>query len=146
MIFLGGTVGANNWRTEIVIPSLIERGIPAKTLFNPVVEHWDKQAQEREDEAKRVADYLFYVLASPDPYGHTSNVSAYSLVEVTMHLYDELERTVVVLDTAGMPKHTAKAMAKAISDLRKRFPGASIFDDYKSAIDYLTLKLTGQMG
>src|SRR2546423_14768504 len=104
MIFLGGTVGANNWRTEIVIPSLIERGVPAEILFNPVVEHWDKQAQEREDDAKRVADCLLYVLASPDPHGHTSNVSAYSLVEATMHLYDALDRTVVVLDTTGMPK------------------------------------------
>jgi hypothetical protein len=146
MIFLGGTVGANNWRTEIVIPSLIERGVPAETLFNPVVEHWDKQAQEREDEAKRVADYLLYVLASPDPHGHTSNVSAYSLVEATMHLYDALDRTVVVLDTAGMPRHTAKAMTKAVSDLRKRFPDAPIFDDYKHAIEYLALKLTEQKG
>jgi uncharacterized phage-like protein YoqJ len=142
MIFLGGTIGANNWRTEIVIPALIERGVPAETLFNPVVEHWDRQAQEREDEVKHTADYLFYVLASPDPHGQTSNVSAYSLVEATMHLYDASERTIVVLDTTGMPRHTTKAMTKAINDLRKRFPNAPIFDDYASAIEYLVQKLT----
>src|SRR5579883_1293934 len=132
MIFLGGTVGANNWRSEIVIPALTKRGISAETLFNPVVQHWDRQAQEREDEVKRTADYLFYVLASPDPHGQTSNVSAYSLVEATMHLYDSLERTIVVFDATGMPEHTAKAMAKAIEDLHRRFPSAAIFDNYES--------------
>jgi hypothetical protein len=141
MIFLGGTIGSNNWRTEIAIPALIERGISEEDIFNPVVEHWDKAAQEKEDEVKRIARFLFYVLASPDPHGHTSNVSGYSLVEATMHLYDDAHRTILVFDTTGMPRHTAKALTKAISDLRKRFPTAPIFDNYTDAFDYLVEKL-----
>jgi hypothetical protein len=140
MIFLGGTVGANNWRTKIVIPALIERGISKEALFDPVVEHWDKAAQTREDEAKRTADYVLFVLASPNPHSDTSNVSAYSLVEATMGLYDAPDRTVVILDTTGMPKHTAKAMRKAYNDLRRRFPEAALFDKYEDAIDYLVVK------
>jgi hypothetical protein len=49
-----------------------------------------------------------------------------------------------VLDTSGMPSHTAKAMTKAIDDLRKRFPSASIFEDYISAVEYLEQKLISQ--
>lgn len=142
MIFLGGTIGANTWRTDIVIPALIARGIAEADLFNPVVEHWNEQAMKNEDAAKRTADYLLYVLASPDPHGSTANVSAYSIVEATMNLYDAAERTVVVLDTTGMAKHTMKAMTKAISDLRKRFPAAPIYDNYNDAIEYLVRKLT----
>lgn len=142
MIFLGGTVGSNNWRTEIVIPALLERGIPETILFNPVVEHWGPKEQENEDEVKRSARYLLYVLASPDPQGSTANISAYSLVEATMHLYDAPERTLVLLDTTGMPKHTAKAMTKAVKDLRQRFPAAPIFDDYEDVIDFLVLNLS----
>ena len=141
MIFLGGTIGANTWRTDIIIPALIARGVAEDALFNPVVEHWNKQAMENEDAAKHTADYLLYVLASPDPHGHTANVSAYSIVEATMHLYDAPERTVVDYDTMGMAKHTTKAMTKAMSDLRQRFPNAPIFDNYDDAIEYLASKL-----
>lgn len=140
MIFLGGTTGANNWRTEIVIPALLKRGIPEEALFNPVVEHWDKAAQIREDEVKRTADIVLFVLASPDPRSDTANVSAYSLVEATMGLYDAPDRTVVVVDTTGMPKHTTKAMRKAYDDWRERFPNGALFDKYEDAIDYLVAK------
>lgn len=141
MIFLGGTVGGNKWRTEIVIPALLERGIPESMLFNPVAEHWGRQEQEREDKVKRTAKYLLYVLASPDPHGSTANISAYSLVEAIMHLYDAPDRTLVMLDTTGMAKHTAKAMTKAVSDLRARFPAAPIFYSYEDAINYLVTKM-----
>lgn len=142
MIFLGGTIGANNWRTEIVIPAFIERGISEDELFNPVFEHWGPKEHAIEDEAKRTANYLFYVLASPNPLGSTTNVSAYSLVEATMGLYDEPERIVVVVDTTGMPKHTEKAMKKAMRDLRMRFPDGPIFDNYEEAVEYVVLKMS----
>lgn len=140
MIFLGGTVGANDWREKIVIPALLERGVPAEVLFNPVVEHWDDAARQREDEVKATA-IMLYVIASPDPVGGTANVSSYSLVEAVMSLYDAPSRTIVVFATAGMVRHTAKAINKAAQDLRQRFPGAPIFMEYDAAIEWLAEKV-----
>jgi hypothetical protein len=140
-VFLGGTCGSNNWREEIVIPALLKRGIPPETLFNPVVEHWTDEARRKEDEVKATADYMLYVIASPDPTGSTANVSAYSLVELVMSLYDSPERTVALFDTTGMPKHTTKGINKTVQNLRQRFPHAAIFTDYDALIEWLADRL-----
>ncbi len=140
-VFLGGTCGSNPWREQLVIPGLLARGIPAQALFNPVVAQWDAQAQAREDEAKRTATYQLYVIANPDPQAQTANLSAYSLVELVMALYDAPERTVVVFATTGMADHTAKAIRKAAQDLYERFPSAPIFTDYTDAVEWLAAHL-----
>lgn len=141
-IFLGGTCGDNHWRENIVIPGLLERGIASEQMFNPVVEHWDEAAQQREDQAKAHAAYQLYVIASPDPSApDVANVSAYSLVEATMSLYDASQRTVVLVDTTGMDRHTAKAITKAAMDWRKRFPAAPIFIEYPVLIEWLANEL-----
>lgn len=142
LIFLGGTCGSNNWRKDIVIPGLLERGVSPECLFDPVVEHWDEEAQKREDAAKLFADYQLYVIASPDPSApEVTNVSAYSLVEATMCLYDAAEKTVILVDTTGMAKHTGKAIAKCAADWHKRFPDAPIFADYGSLIEWIAPRL-----
>jgi hypothetical protein len=140
-VFLGGTVGANHWRETIVIPGLLARGVAADALFNPVVKHWTQQAQQHEDAVKRVVRYLLYVVASPDPVGGTANVSAYSLVELTMSLYDSPDRAIALFDTTGMARHTAKAISKSVKDLHERFPNAPIFTDYDSMMDWLADRL-----
>lgn len=140
-VFLGGTCGDNNWREQTVIPALLARGVPEQAVFNPVVEHWDAAAQAREDECKRTAAYMLYVIASPDPTTQTANVSAYSLVELVMSLYDAPGRTVAVFDTTGMAKHTAKAINKSAQDLRARFPGLPVFTAYEDAVEWLAERL-----
>lgn len=145
IVFLGGTCGDNRWREEIVIPALLERGVDPSCLFNPVVKHWDEAAQRREDRAKQVAAYQLYVIASPDPgTPEVANVSAYSLVEATMGLYDAPERTVILMDVTGMAKHTAKALLKSVADWRQRFPGAPIFVEYAALVEWLAPRLKGQ--
>lgn len=142
LVFLGGTCGSNNWRKDIVIPGLLERGVHPFAMFDPVVEHWDAAAQAREDEVKARADYQLYVIASPDPSApEVANVSGYSLVEATMGLYDASGKTVILVDTTGMAKHTGKAIAKCAADWRKRFPDAPIFADYTSLIEWLAPRL-----
>lgn len=142
LVFLGGTCGSNNWRKDIVIPGLLERGVSPECLFDPVVEHWGEEAQKREDAAKIFADYQLYVIASPDPSApEVTNVSGYSLVEATMGLYDASGKTVILVDTTGMAKHTGKAIAKCAADWRKRFPDAPIFADYASLIEWLAVQL-----
>lgn len=145
-VFLGGTCGNNHWREDIVIPGLIARGVPEERIFNPVVKHWDDAARMREDQEKAICSILLFVIASPDPFMRpmTANVSAYSLVELTMSLYDAPERTVAMFDTSGMDGHTAKAINKAVYDLRMRFPYAKIFSggtEYSELNDHLAERL-----
>lgn len=125
MIFLGGTVGVNDWRKERAIPQLLALGVPASAIFDPVVEDWDEAAQANEDRVKREAAVVLYYIASPGT--GASDVSAYSLVEAVMALYDDPQRAVVVFDTAGMSKHVTKAIDKARRDVLARFPDAPIF-------------------
>lgn len=139
-IFLGGTCGDNPWREDIVIPGLLERGIRQERIFNPVVSHWDEQAQANEDAAKANPAYLLlFVLASPaDPSAtEVTQISGYSLAEAIMALYDVPERVVLLFDTTGMARKTAKGMNKTEQDLRQRFPTAPIFNDYSALVDWL---------
>lgn len=144
MIFLGGTCGKNRWREEIVIPQLLARGVAPEQLYNPVVEHWTPEVQQREDELKRTADILLFVIASPDPSTPDIRaVSGYSLVELTMCLYDAPHRTVALFDTTGMERRTAKGINKIEADLRQRFPDAPIFAEYSELIDWLLVRHKG---
>lgn len=138
-VFLGGTVGKNAWRETIVIPALLKHGIASEHIFNPVVSHWDTQAQAREDAAKANPDYLLlFVLASPDPAStEVTQVSGYSLVEAVMALYDSSERTGVLFEVTGLARKPAKGMLKACQDLGQRFPQAPIFTDYAALIDWV---------
>ena len=83
-VFLGGTVGESSWRQSVTL-LLIQAGVAAERIFDPVVSEWTDQSQALEDEAKRQADYLLFYLC---------DVSGYSLVEATMGLYDRMASTV----------------------------------------------------
>jgi len=141
-LFLGGTCGENQWREDIVIPGLVSRGVDPALIFNPVVDDWNEEAQAREDELKRTTRYMLYVIASPNPDGVSANVSAYSLVELIMSLYDAPRRTVALFDTTGMAPHAAKAIKKSMQDLRQRFPHAPIFSEYTALLDWLAGELS----
>jgi len=142
-IFLGGTCGNNPWRESLMIPALLEHGVRPEQIFNPVVSHWDETAQANEDAAKANPDYLLlFVLASPDPEAsEVTQISGYSLAEAIMALYDAPARTVVLFDTTGMARKTAKGMRKTEQDLRQRFPQAPIFSDYAALIDWIVSRL-----
>jgi len=134
-VFLGGTCGNNVWRHGF-IARLVARGVPAESLFNPVVKDWNEAAQQREDAMKADPAVLqLYMLA--DPMTDQGRLSFYSLLEATMGLYDAPERTIVVFDSTGMPKRSAKSNDKACSDLKKRFPNAPIFGTLAEAEDWL---------
>ena len=141
LVFLGGTAGNNTWRDGF-IDRLVARGVTKEKLFNPVVRDWNEAARAKEEVAKRVATHQLYYLADPMQEGNP--VSAYSMVEATMALYDRPKTTVVVFDTAGLDSksHAAKAAKQAEMVLRARFPKANIFSDSKAAEDWLAGQLT----
>lgn len=134
VIFLGGTCGKNHWRLGL-IERLVGRGISVDMLFNPVVEHWDQEAQRREDEMKRDAAVILFYLGDPKLGDNSS--SFYSLLEATMGLYDAPERTVIVFNWDSMEKRTQKAYVKAYQDLTGRFPDAPIFAELSDVENWL---------
>lgn len=136
-IFLGGTCGANNWR-ETFTSSLMGNGLSANAIFNPVVKDWNEEAQHREEAAKATARYLLFYIA--DPMDGVNQLSAYSMVEATMSLYDKPERTVVIFDTGSMSGHPLKAINQTRKVLATRFPQGNIFASPKEAIDWLATR------
>ncbi len=139
LVFLGGTCGVNEWRKERAIPRLLALGVSDDAIFDPVVDDWNEQAQANEDRVKRDADVLLFHIAAPG--GHGGEVSAYSLVEAVMALYDDPRRTVVSFDTTGMSPHVVKATIKIARDLRQRFPEGRIFDSLPDALECVALAL-----
>jgi hypothetical protein len=141
LVFLGGTAAKNPWR-DAFIDDLASRGVPKEVLFNPVVADWNEEAQAWEEEAKATAQYLVFYIA--DPLQEGNPLSAYSMVEATMALYDQSERSVVVFDTAGMEGHALKAMNQTAKVLGRRFPGANIFTTVEVAKEWLAERLLFQ--
>ena len=138
LVFLGGTAANNTWRDGL-IEALVDRGVSADVLFNPVVKDWNEEAKLREEKAKTEATLLVFYVADPKQEGNP--LSAYSMVEATMALYDKPERTVIVFDVDGMSGHPLKAMSQTMKVLKARFPGANIFGTRQDAIDWLASQL-----
>lgn len=132
LIFLGGTCGNNNWRNDFT-SELVKRGVPPEAIFNPVVPNWTPEDQAKEEEAKSRATSMIFYIADPKQEG--INVSAYSLVEATMALYDSPKSTVVVFDTEGQTGHVLKALKQSEKVLRKRFPNAAIYGTEEEALE-----------
>jgi len=140
LVFLGGTVGNNPWRTKF-IQDLVSHGVEHSKLFNPVVADWTEEAQRREEVAKRNASHLMFYLGTPKMDGIP--LSTYSMVEATMALYDRAEDTVVVFDPEGIDSvHSLKAYKQTEKVLRARFPNANIFSTLQEATDWFVKELT----
>jgi hypothetical protein len=142
LVFLGGTAANNPWRDGL-IKRLAACGVPLECLFNPVVPDWNEAAQIAEEEAKKAATVMFFCIADPRQEGNP--LSAYSMLEVTMELYDRPGVTAVVFDTTGMVGHPLKAMNQALRALKGRFPDANIFSSMQEAENWLVKKLASSV-
>jgi hypothetical protein len=140
-IFLGGTVGNSKWR-DLFTSRLIEAGVPAGRIFNPVVSNWTAESQEKEDAAKRSSNYLLFYICNTEQDGNP--LSAYAMVEAVMHLYDQIDSTVVIFDTTGLEGHPLKALSKSEQDLRRRFPDGHIFLNLDEAIAFFASRTEGK--
>lgn len=108
-------------------------------LFNPVVPNWTKVVQQEEDRIKQSSLYNLYYLA--DPKQDDNHLSFYSLSEAIAGDYDDLGRTIIVLDDSDMPEHAKKSMLKTYQDLKARFPQAHIFETLAEAEEWLAARL-----
>jgi len=84
-VFLGGTYGESQWR-EILIPFL------EIDYFNPVVDNWTPECQQREIEERENCDYCLYVL-TPEMEGF------YSIAEVVDDSNKRPEKTIFCVIT-----------------------------------------------
>ncbi len=132
MIFLGGTAAKNPWRTEFIAKA-VEAGIDKERLFNPVVPDWTPEFHAIEEKVKAEADVLLYYLADPMKEGNP--LSAYSILEAAMGLYDKPGQTFVVFDWTGMSGHALIAMERSWEILKVRFPNGNIFTSMDEVID-----------
>lgn len=141
VVFLGGTCGKNDWRLDF-IKQLVTLGVNKDCLFNPVVDDWNDEAQQNEERVKREADYLFFYIG--DSYTG-EGLSAYSMVEATMALYESeyetLATTVIVFDISGFTGAPLKSLNQTAKVLRTRFPDSPIFDTIQEAIDWFVERL-----
>lgn len=140
LVFLGGTCGNNLWRTGF-IAALVARGVSPDVFFDPVVKVWNEEARIVEEDAKKNASYLVFYIA--DPKDQNLPISIFSLVEATMALYDQPDRTIVVFDAEGMSGHALKVMNASLKALKKRFPDAPLFSSIEEAKKWLATVLKG---
>lgn len=140
-VFLGGTCGNNRWREDIVIPGLKNKGVPEDAIFNPNLGpgQWNEEAQALEDRVKRSCSLMVYYIGDPRD---GTGVSPYSVVEATMALYDDQDRTLVVIENAGADDHTKKALDKILLDWRRRFTNARI----EQSLDELIMHIAERIG
>jgi len=127
LIFLGGTFGRNQWRATFVAEA-VARGVDNKYLYNPADHTWTTSTPERkraDDEAKKFATVILYYLTDPKRDGDP--VSADCLVEATMALYDDPQRTIVVFDVGTMSGCALRHMNISQARLRERFPNGKIW-------------------
>ena len=134
-IYLGGTCANNRWREDIVIPALVERGVPEDSIFNPNlgIGRWSKAAQELEDKVRDSCSLVVYYLGDTRD---GTGVSFYSAMKAVMALYDHPMDAFVVIDTNGTEGHTAMALDRAYRELKKRFPDANLADNLQDLIVY----------
>lgn len=137
-VFLGGTID-NDYR-EHLTERLVGAGIEPERIFNPVVKHWNDEAQRREEEQKGdpLVAMIFYLGADK---ADGSFLSFYSLHEATMGLYDQPMRTAMIFDYEGMMPRAEKSLRKVHKELRKRFPLAPLYESVDDLASWLIPQL-----
>lgn len=105
IVFLGGTT-KGRWREQI-IPELQGNNIE---YFNPIVDNWDKAAQEKENQIKEAPDTINLFVLTPQMAGF------YSIAEVVDCSHKCPERTIFHFSKFGWTKELLKSL-DAIKDL-----------------------------
>jgi hypothetical protein len=120
LIFLGGTAGCNRWREEF-IGRLVERGVAREWLGAGVTQH--------------DAALLVFYLGDPKEPGNP--LSAFSLVEATVAVCKEPDRTLLIFEPAGLERHAREAYEQTEALLRELAPKVPVFHGTGPAIDWI---------
>lgn len=121
-VFLGGTANNSTWREDI-IPNL------EIDYFDPIVDDWNEEAQEKELEKRESCDFLLYVI-TPKMEG------VYSIAEVIDDSNKNPEKTLLcVLDEDNgdeWTEHQKKSLESVKSMAENN--GATILEDLDEVV------------
>jgi hypothetical protein len=99
-VFLGGTCNGSKWRDEL-IPLLHTE------YFNPVVENWTPECQQREIEERENADFVLYTI-TPQMTG------VYSIAEVVDDSNKRPAKTILCVLEQDVDKTFSQAQKKSL--------------------------------
>ena len=124
-VFLGGTCGDSDWRSELIKMLKIN-------YFNPVVKDWTPQCQEEELKQRKLCDYVLYVI-TPEMQG------VYSIAEVVDDSNKRPERTLLCVMVGYNGLSFTEAQLKSLKAVEKLIKnnGGKAFDSLESVADYL---------
>ena len=127
-IFLGGTCNNSNWR-DTLKPMLTANNID---FFDPVVDDWNEEAQEREIKERKTADIVLYTL-TPKMKG------CYSVAEVVDDSNKRPEKTILIILQHDDDKYWLTHQIKSMEMVEKMVSenGAHTFKSFKSLIEFL---------
>lgn len=116
-LFLGGTCNDSKWREKFI--SIIDNKVD---YFNPVVDNWDEEAQEKEDIEKGMCSHFVYTI-TPKMTG------VFSIAEVVDDSNKRPERTVLCILTEDDGSKFTSSQIKSLKKTAKMVKdnGAKIF-------------------
>lgn len=124
-VFLGGTCNDSKWRDDL---------IPLLTIdyFNPVVDDWNDEAQEKEIAERQSCDFVLYCL-TPKMTG------VYSIAEVVDDSNKRPEKTILVVLTQDGDQKFDDHQMKSLDMVGKMVEtnGGQWFQTIEDAADYL---------
>jgi hypothetical protein len=126
-IFLGGVI-QSNWRSKLM-PILDEMDIE---YFNPVVDVWTSECQEKEEEEKESSTYNLYVLSA-------KLIGVFTIAEVVDNSNDCPYKTLCLFleddDGVCYKEHTLKSIEATLQIIQDN--GVPVFRSMDDLILYL---------
>lgn len=120
-VFLGGTCNNSKWR-NLLIPML------EIDYFNPVVDDWTPECQEREVEEREKADFVLYTITK-------EMTGVYAIAESIDDSNKRPEKTIFCVLKDGFDDGQLKSL-KAVAHMVQR-NGGKHFDNLKEVANYL---------
>lgn len=135
-VFLGGSCNPTKWRKDEAIPKLQDAGVK---FFNPQVDDWSPDCEQKEEDAKENSKILLFVIDS-------LTRSVVSMEEATYYIGQGRKVVLVVNDvtkTFYPNEHESKDLNRGRFYLRKMAERneTPIFADVASAIEYIVKML-----
>jgi hypothetical protein len=124
-IFLGGTCNDSTWRERLIK----DLKVP---YFNPVVDDWTEDAQKEEDEQRKNAKFVLFVI-TPLMKG------CFSIAEVVDCSNKRPKTTLFCVLNKDNEKEFEKFETKSLDQVKKMVEknGAKVFENLKQISDFL---------
>jgi hypothetical protein len=120
-VFLGGTCNNSQWRDNLILTLNID-------YFNPVVDDWTPECQQREVKERETADYVLYTVTK-------EMAGVYSIAEAVDDSNKRPEKTVFCVLKDGFDEGQLRSL-DAVAQMVQR-NGGKVFDNLKEVAEYL---------